>query len=189
MKADVAAEELWCRSVRLPAGCGRRAAQVRGTVCAVRHAAAEQMWAPTGRGLLLALQAAWRAGAADPFDARRHAPAFALPVYTRLSDAEENERLRLAKNDPKNLIAGVQDVSARNGAGTAGSTRAAGASASTSPACGRTTMHDASILAAPADAEASRTGLWTPHTSPRWPRWKPASWDPTPGTRPWWPTS
>ena len=28
-----------CRSVRLPAGCGRRAAQVRGTVCAVRHAA------------------------------------------------------------------------------------------------------------------------------------------------------
>ena len=83
----------------------------------------------------------------------RHAPAFALPVYTRLSDAEENERLRLAKNDPKNLIAGVQDVSTRNGAGTAGSTRAAGASASTSPACGRTTMHDASILAAPADAE------------------------------------
>ena len=69
-----------------------------------------EVWMPTGRGLLLALQAAWRAGEADPLDARRHDPAFALPVYTRLSDAEENERIRLAKNDPKNLAAGVQDV-------------------------------------------------------------------------------
>ena len=51
-----------------------------------------ELWMPTGRGLLLALQAAWRAGEADPLDARRHDPAFALPVYTRLSDAEENER-------------------------------------------------------------------------------------------------
>ena len=49
------------------------------------------------------LQAAWRAGEADPLDARRHDPAFALPVYTRLSDAEENERIRLAKNDPKKM--------------------------------------------------------------------------------------
>ena len=71
------------------------------------------LWAPTGRGLLQALQAAWRAGEADPFDAARHNPAFALPVYTRLSDAEENERIRLAKNDPKNLAAGVQDVAPR----------------------------------------------------------------------------
>ena len=72
-----------------------------------------ELWMPTGRGLLLALQAAWRAGEADPLDARRHDPAFALPVYTRLSDAEENERIRLAKNDPKNLAAGVQDVAPR----------------------------------------------------------------------------
>ncbi len=35
-------------------------------------------------------------GECDPFDAERHDPAFALPVYTRLSDAEENERQRLA---------------------------------------------------------------------------------------------
>ena len=153
VKADVAAEEL-CAAASgslLVAGDALRKYVELFAPCGTLLP--EQMWAPTGRGLLLALQAAWRAGAADPFDARRHAPAFALPVYTRLSDAEENERLRLAKNDPKNLIAGVQDVSARNGAGTAGSTRAAGASASTSPACGRTTMHDASILAAPADAE------------------------------------
>ena len=153
VKADVAAEEL-CAAASgslLVAGDALRKYAELFAPCGTLLP--EGLWAPTGRGLLLALQAAWRAGAADPFDARRHAPAFALPVYTRLSDAEENERLRLAKNDPKNLIAGVQDVSTRNGAGTAGSTRAAGASASTSPACGRTTMHDASILAAPADAE------------------------------------
>lgn len=74
---------------------------------------APEVWTPTGRGLLLALQAAWRADEADPFDGRRHDPAFALPVYTRLSDAEENERIRLAKNDPKNLSTGVQDVAPR----------------------------------------------------------------------------
>ncbi|WP_304425770.1 tRNA (adenosine(37)-N6)-threonylcarbamoyltransferase complex transferase subunit TsaD [uncultured Adlercreutzia sp.] len=61
--------------------------------------APEALWAPTGAGLLLAVQAAWRAGECDPFDAARHDPAFALPVYTRLSDAEENERTRLARAD------------------------------------------------------------------------------------------
>ena len=90
-----------------------------------------ELWTPTGRGLLLALQAAWRAGEADPLDARRHDPAFALPVYTRLSDAEENERIRLAKNDPKNLATGVQDVAKR--------------------ADQRATMHDTAILNAQPD--------------------------------------
>ena len=60
---------------------------------------AEELWTPTGAGLLLALENAWQAGEADPRDAQRHNPAFALPVYTRLSDAEENERQRLAKGD------------------------------------------------------------------------------------------
>lgn len=59
----------------------------------------EALWTPTGAGLLLAFQAAWRAGECDPFDAARHDPAFVLPVYTRLSDAEENERVRLAQAD------------------------------------------------------------------------------------------
>lgn len=59
----------------------------------------EVLWTPTGAGLLLAFQAAWRAGECDPFDAARHDPAFVLPVYTRLSDAEENERVRLAQAD------------------------------------------------------------------------------------------
>ena len=90
-----------------------------------------ELWMPTGRGLLLALQAAWRAGEADPLDARRHDPAFALPVYTRLSDAEENKRIRLAKNDPKNLATGVQDVAKRVDQ--------------------RATMHDTAILNAQPD--------------------------------------
>ncbi|WP_451917395.1 tRNA (adenosine(37)-N6)-threonylcarbamoyltransferase complex transferase subunit TsaD [Adlercreutzia rubneri] len=59
----------------------------------------EKLWTPTGAGLLLALQAAWRAGECDPFDAERHDPGLLLPVYTRLSDAEENERQRLARVD------------------------------------------------------------------------------------------
>lgn len=92
----------------------------------------EELWTPTGRGLLLALEAAWRAGEADPLDARRHDPAFALPVYTRLSDAEENERIRLAKNDPKNLETGVQDVALRRDQ--------------------RASMHDTAVLNARPDA-------------------------------------
>lgn len=55
----------------------------------------ESLWAVSGRGLLLAP----RMG----FD-----PATLLPVYTRLSDAEENERIRLASDDPKDLRTGVQ---------------------------------------------------------------------------------
>ena len=70
----------------------------------------KDLWAVSGRGLLLAFEAAWRSGEADPFDAARHNPAFVLPVYTRLSDAEENERARLSKHDPKNLVTGVQDI-------------------------------------------------------------------------------
>ena len=92
----------------------------------------QELWEPTGRGLLLAVQALWQAGEADPFDAARHNPAFALPVYTRLSDAEENERIRLAKNDPKNLRTGVQDVGIRRDQ--------------------RATMHDTAILNARPDA-------------------------------------
>ena len=73
----------------------------------------EALWTPTGRGLLLAFQAAWRTGAVDPFDAALGNPAYALPVYTRLSDAEENERIRASKNEPKNLQTGVQEEGLR----------------------------------------------------------------------------
>ena len=72
--------------------------------------APEDAWTPEGAGLLACVQAAWRAGGVDPFDARRHDPALVLPVYTRLSDAEENERTRLASHDARDLRTGVQHV-------------------------------------------------------------------------------
>ena len=75
---------------------------------AVAPLAPQEKWTPTGTGLLLALQAAWQAGEIDPFDAEAGNPAFALPVYTRLSDAEENERIRLADTAPRDLKTGVQ---------------------------------------------------------------------------------
>ncbi|WP_281655713.1 tRNA (adenosine(37)-N6)-threonylcarbamoyltransferase complex transferase subunit TsaD [Eggerthella sinensis] len=112
VKAELAAEELAADEASLQvAGDALRKYAELFAACGVTLD--ERLWTPTGRGLLLALQAMWRADEADPFDARRHDPAFALPVYTRLSDAEENERIRLAKNDPKNLSTGVQDVALR----------------------------------------------------------------------------
>lgn len=99
IKAGAFAEELGAMgsSDRLIAGDGLRkyADLIEGASAPLPEA----LWTPTGAGLLLALQAAWRAGECDPFDAARHDPAFALPVYTRLSDAEENERQRLARVD------------------------------------------------------------------------------------------
>ena len=95
--------------------------------------AEEAFWTPTGKGLLLAFQAAWRTAGFDALDAQAGNPAFALPVYTRLSDAEENERIRLAKNDPKNLTTGVQESEAGLRADQ------------------RRTMHDAAILNAQPD--------------------------------------
>ena len=115
VKAEAAAAELVAHATETPhpAVTGDALAKYADLFAPAGEALPSELWAPTGRGLLRALQAAWRAGEADPFDVARHNPAFALPVYTRLSDAEENERIRLAKNDPKNLAAGVQDVAPR----------------------------------------------------------------------------
>ncbi len=77
--------------------------------------APSELWAPTGEGLLAELQALWRAGDVDPMDARRHDPVAILPVYTRLSDAEENERARLAVLGERNLETGVQGATAAFG--------------------------------------------------------------------------
>ena len=68
----------------------------------------EKLWTAQGSGLLAALQDSWQQGLADPFDVVRHDPAYLLPVYTRLSDAEENERARLAHPAARNLRTGVQ---------------------------------------------------------------------------------
>ena len=80
----------------------------------------EITWTPTGAGLLLALQAAWRSGECDPFDAARHNPAFALPVYTRLSDAEENERARAARAAREGSARAAHGSAGREGAATLG---------------------------------------------------------------------
>lgn len=69
---------------------------------------ASSWWYPTGTGLLLAAQAAWQEGAFDPDDVMQGNPGAVLPVYTRLSDAEEHERLRLAQHEVRDLRSGVQ---------------------------------------------------------------------------------
>ena len=132
----------------------------------------EDTWTPTGAGLLLALQAAWRGGECDPFDAVRHNPAFALPVYTRLSDAEENERARAAREGAaraaregaarEGAAAGVPDANLRTGVQDAEAvahpslvhslTGKAPAYEETSPAH-HATLHEQSILVAPPDEQ------------------------------------
>ena len=128
----------------------------------------EDTWTPTGAGLLLALQAAWHSGECDPFDAARHNPAFALPVYTRLSDAEENERARAARaaregaareGEAKpgvpdaNLRTGVQDAEAVAHPSLVHSlVGKASAYEETSPAH-HATLHEQSILVAPPDEQ------------------------------------
>lgn len=91
----------------------------------------QELWTPSGESLLATVESAWRAGQADPFDARRHNPAFALPVYTRLSDAEETERARLADagravSAKKDLVTGVQGEGANAGDNDGGADGAAG---------------------------------------------------------------
>ncbi len=69
---------------------------------------------PTGAGLLLAAQDAWAQGLLDPDSIAAGDPCALLPVYTRLSDAEEHERIKFAKQaeqpqlDAKDLQSGVQ---------------------------------------------------------------------------------
>lgn len=68
----------------------------------------ETLWLPSGRGMLLAWGVSMRAGACPDGD-----PATVLPIYTRLSDAEENERRRLglaAIPAPPNGVAGGEGL-------------------------------------------------------------------------------
>ncbi len=92
----------------------------------------EGVWQPSGFGLIAAAGAALAAGAIDVSDAAWHGeapagrplpgdPGVLLPVYTRLSDAEENERIRLAKGGAvaaaaPDLATGVQDPRAMEAA-------------------------------------------------------------------------
>ena len=59
--------------------------------------ASQELWLPDGQGLISAFAQTFHAGEAGTGDATA-----LVPVYTRLSDAEENEQLRLAKiTDPR----------------------------------------------------------------------------------------
>ncbi len=68
--------------------------------------APEESWYPSGEGLLRASLASQRFDAAETGD-----PALVLPIYTRLSDAEENERIRLGMPEPESVrVSGVDDA-------------------------------------------------------------------------------
>ena len=73
----------------------------------------EELWAPDGRGLVEAYLAAVAAGQQGSGE-----PALVLPVYTRLSDAEENERQRLhttGEGTSGVLVSGVAEQQASGG--------------------------------------------------------------------------
>ena len=68
----------------------------------------EELWFPTGEALLLAWHDA--TSAANGSGAPTGDPALVLPIYTRLSDAEENERMRLGLATPASAeVTGVAD--------------------------------------------------------------------------------
>ena len=68
----------------------------------------EEAWYPTGEGLL---RAAVEAGVFDGPEAQSGDPALVLPIYTRLSDAEEAERTRLGLKKPASVeLTGVDDA-------------------------------------------------------------------------------
>ncbi len=66
----------------------------------------EKDWHPSGEGLLLAAASPARYSVDETGD-----PALVLPIYTRLSDAEENERVRLGLSTPESvMVTGVDDA-------------------------------------------------------------------------------
>lgn len=144
VKAAIACEWVADQEAKLPerAGdltiLGDALVKYRETFEPLGVIADESLWAVSGAGLLLAAQAGLTAGDIDlsadawhgesnaaaaranagaaPVALRPGDPSVLLPVYTRLSDAEENERIRLAKEasektgalSPRDLSTGVQ---------------------------------------------------------------------------------
>ena len=86
------------------AGDGLKKYRVQFEAAGFSRFAGEDAWHPTGEGLLCALAAervAARVGSGDATaPAQSGDPALVLPVYTRLSDAEENEAKRLGLKEP-----------------------------------------------------------------------------------------
>lgn len=70
----------------------------------------EESWCPTGAGLLYAAEAVWQHGILDPRDRRTGNPLAVLPIYTRLSDAEEHERQKFAQADVSVTAAAISEL-------------------------------------------------------------------------------
>ncbi len=94
VKAEAYAQELEADPVDALTLCGDALEKYADLFAGAGTTAPRESWTLAGPGLLRCVQQLWQADACDPFDRLRHDPALALPVYTRLSDAEENERVR-----------------------------------------------------------------------------------------------
>ncbi len=109
VKVDVAVEELSSRADAaqlILLGDGLKKYRERFEAAGMANVADEALWHPTGEGLVRASFAPdWRPATGDGD------PALVLPVYTRLSDAEENERRRLGLDAPASMrLTGVEEV-------------------------------------------------------------------------------
>ena len=89
-------------------GNGLAKYRARFEAAGFRSFSPEEAWYPTGEGLL---RAAVEAGVFDGASAQPGDPALVLPIYTRLSDAEEAERTRLGLKKPATVeLTGVDDA-------------------------------------------------------------------------------
>lgn len=68
----------------------------------------KETWNPTGKSLLEQVRVKYLEYESHLFDVAKHSAHSVLPIYTRLSDAEEAEREKLRVAGSKNLITGVQ---------------------------------------------------------------------------------
>ena len=109
VKAAVAVEEWAARSDRddlqLTGDGLVRYAKLFEEAGLMGRALDRELWWPTGEGLLLAA-----ASSKNQFEVEGGGPALVLPIYTRLSDAEENERKRLGlEQSARSEVTGVAD--------------------------------------------------------------------------------
>ena len=109
VKADVCVADWAAREDKADlqlAGGGLAKYRARFEAAGFASFADETLWLPTGEGLVRAAaspEGRTRVGNGDP--------ALVLPVYTRLSDAEENERKRLGLSAPASVeVTGVDDA-------------------------------------------------------------------------------
>ncbi len=104
--ADDAVEELVSRADAAElslTGDGLKKYRDRFEAAGLARVLDESLWHPTAQGLARAWAASPVRGSGDP--------ALVLPIYTRLSDAEENERKRLGLKAPASVeVTGVDDA-------------------------------------------------------------------------------